>query len=96
MTLGTAILFLGVASYAGMAQSPGTFTTTGAMITPRAAHTATLLPNGKVLITGGTGGTVYGPPTATAELFDPSTSALTAPTANIDARERTMQRALRQ
>ena len=30
MMLGTAILFLGVASYAGMAQSPGTFTATGA------------------------------------------------------------------
>ena len=82
MMLGTAILFLGVASYAGIAQSPGTFTATGAMIMPRAAHTATLLPNGKVLITGGTGGTVFGPPTATAELFDPSTGAFT-PTGNM-------------
>jgi galactose oxidase-like protein len=44
----------------------GTFAPTGNMIDPRYFHTATLLPNGKVLIAGGSQDT-------TAELYDPST-----------------------
>jgi hypothetical protein len=52
------------------AQTPGTFTATGSMTVPRAFHTATLLPNGKVLIAGGG--------SATLELYDPATGTFTA------------------
>ena len=50
------------------------FTATGSMMVPRASHTATLLADGKVLITGGHVGRgaavqIY----ATAELYDPAT-----------------------
>ena len=55
----------------------GSFTPTGSLITGgRALHTATLLPNGKVLITGG-----FDPSFgsfSTAELYDPITGAFTA------------------
>ncbi len=49
----------------------GTFSATGSMETTREIHTATLLPNGKVLIAGGindTSGTL-----SSAELYDPAT-----------------------
>jgi hypothetical protein len=51
----------------------GIFTMTGAMKTAREQHTATLLADGRVLIVGGA--TSAGPsgPTATAEVYDPST-----------------------
>lgn len=51
-----------------------TFSSVGNMTTPRAFHTATLLPNGKVLIVGGTkdgSNTILN----SAELFDPQTNA---------------------
>ena len=70
------LILLGVAGpdATALAQSPGTFTATGGMTTPRALHTATLLTNGKVLIAGGVAGfnpiTGFNPLTA-AELYDP-------------------------
>src|SRR6266446_5765616 len=51
------------------AQTTGTWEATGRMATVRIAHTATLLPNGQVLVAGGNGsiGTL-----ASAELYDPA------------------------
>lgn len=54
----------------------GTFTPSGAMATVRAFHTATLLKNGRVLITGGMGDSYDS--LASAELFDPTTGAFVA------------------
>ncbi|HYK87447.1 MAG TPA: kelch repeat-containing protein [Acidobacteriota bacterium] len=56
--------------------STKTFTaTSGTMAGPRVGHTATLLPNGKVLIAGGSDGSNY---LNTAEIFDPATGKFTA------------------
>lgn len=49
----------------------GVVHTIGSMIVPRAAHTATSLPDGRVLVAGGFAGD--GNTLASAELFDPST-----------------------
>jgi Galactose oxidase, central domain/Kelch motif len=43
----------------------------GLMNSARAGHTATLLPNGRVLLAGGWGGGFWSPETASAELFKP-------------------------
>ncbi len=58
--------------------STGIFTATGNMSVARAQFTATLLPNGKVLIAGSDGIT----PLGTAELYDPSTGTF-SPTGNM-------------
>ena len=59
----------------------GTWSATGAMHTNRCYHTATLLPNGKVLVVGGNGGL------SSAELYDPATGAWTMTGALASGRE---------
>lgn len=49
----------------------GTWSTTGSLATPRANHTATLLPNGTVLVAGGITNE-YNTIAAVAEIYDPS------------------------
>jgi hypothetical protein len=56
------------------AQTPGAFTPTGNLTRPREFHSATLLTNGKALITGGFASATW----ASAELYDPSTGTFTA------------------
>jgi hypothetical protein len=55
----------------------GTFTLTGSMNAARQSHTATLLNNGKVLITGGFENTPFSS-LASAELYDPTTGTFTS------------------
>jgi hypothetical protein len=71
--------------------STGTFAATSEMTAPRYFHTATLLPDGKVLIAGGNASAANGcfcSPLATAELYDPATGAFTATGAMTTARSR--------
>jgi hypothetical protein len=56
--------------------STGTFTATGNMTTMRLYQTATLLPDGKILIAGGMDGESN--PLATAEVYDPQSGTFTA------------------
>lgn len=66
------VVFWAMSSFISLAQSPGTFTATGNMTTARAFRTATLLQDGRVLITGGVR-SGSGPEIAleSAELYDP-------------------------
>jgi hypothetical protein len=57
------------------AQSPGTFVQTGTMSAARSHHTATLLPNGQVLIAGGS---ESNSPLASAEIYVPEASSFRA------------------
>ena len=57
----------------------GSFTPTGSMLQPQSGHAGTLLPNGKVLITGGVAGdTDCCPIVAGPELYDPATGTFSA------------------
>ena len=60
----------------------GTWTSAGSLAVPRVFHSATLLPNGKVLVTGGykndhPGGVTLPQSVQVSELFDPATGTLT-------------------
>ena len=68
----------------GLNGGPGTFTGTGSLNTARDVHTATLLPNGQVLVNGGYNSTGI---LASAELYDPGTGAWTATGSLNTARE---------
>lgn len=64
-------LAIGFAPSTVLAQTSGTWAITGSLNTGRLGHTATLLPNGEVLVAGGesSGGTIL----ASAELYNPAT-----------------------
>src|SRR5437879_275873 len=55
----------------------GVFSPTGSMGTARVRHTSTLLPNGKVLLAGGSPISSSGISLASAELYDPATGTFT-------------------
>ncbi len=67
---GIVAIFVAAALVDPFVSSGGSFTATGSMSVPREAHTATLLQDGSVLITGGRGGLGD---ESSAELFHPGT-----------------------
>ena len=79
-----ALFLLGLLSHAStaIAQTAGTFTPTGTMITARWWNTATLLADGRVLIAGGVSPTAFSDSVASAELYDPDTGTF-VPTGNM-------------
>src|SRR3972149_6607327 len=66
------------ASSTPVEQRPPAWTATGNMDGVRSGHTATLLPDGKVLVTGGSIGSFSGELLASAELYDPGSGSWTA------------------
>ncbi len=81
---GTITIIRGISGADLYDTSTGTFAPTGSMNSPRFAHTATLLPNGKVLVAGGLGDggnqvpASNSPPVlGSAELYDPTTGTFT-------------------
>lgn len=64
-------ILLMVSALGSLARGANTFTTTGSLSALRYGHTATLLPNGKVLVAGGSTGTNFVTGTLSgAELYD--------------------------
>ncbi len=60
------------------ASASGVFNNTGSLAVGHDSHTATLLPNGKVLVVGGVNGPGDQTASATAELYDPASGTWTA------------------
>ncbi len=73
------LLGLGICASPTFAQSPGAFAAAGKMVTPRALHTSTLLPDGKVLLAGGDSAYYFSRTEPSAELYD-AASGIFAPT----------------
>jgi len=65
-----AMSLLAVTASPAVAQTSGNWTVTGSLSTARAGHTATMLPNGQVLVAGGENTAGF---LASAELYSPST-----------------------
>jgi hypothetical protein len=82
LRLAVLVALLSWTSLTCVAQTAGTFTAAGNMTTARASHTETLLPSGKVLITGGVQQTFPSTILASAELYDPATGSF-APTGDM-------------
>ncbi len=70
-SLGLSQTVTGTIAAKAPAQTPGMWTRTGSMTAGREGHTATLLPNGQVLVAGGY---QRNNPLTTAELYEPVTS----------------------
>src|SRR3954464_12214492 len=69
VVLSVLVSSLAVAESSG--QTRATVAPTGNMTMRRSQHTATLLQNGEVLITGGVGGDMMMTPVSSTEIFDP-------------------------
>ncbi|HKE23382.1 MAG TPA: kelch repeat-containing protein [Bryobacteraceae bacterium] len=80
------LLLLGTIEQVCIAQSPGAFTPTGHLTTPRQHHTATLLTTGQVLIAGGQMNLPSGDAASSAELYDPVAGTFTAAGNMVSAR----------
>jgi hypothetical protein len=76
------LVWIGASASLALAQSPSTFTPAGDVTSPRWGHTATLLPNGNVLIAGGSTQVPGTDRLASAELYDPATGTF-APTGSM-------------